>query len=105
MAIVTILGTDHQNTSLSTINSNFSYAASLGVAPGGSTVAITVGASPFTYTAGPTAEIVYISGGAVTSVTRHGIVISSGLPATVPLPPGEAVVVTYTEAPLMVADK
>ncbi len=105
MAIVTILGTDHQNTSLSTINSNFAYLASLAVQPGGSTVAITVGASPFTYTAGATAEVVFISGGAVTSVTRHGVNISNGLPACVPLPPGESVVVTYDEAPLMVADK
>ncbi len=105
MAIVTILGNQRQNATRSPINDNFSYAASLAVQPGGSTVAITVGASPFTYTAGASAEVVYISGGAVTSVTRHGVNISNGLPACVPLPPGESVVVTYDEAPLMVADK
>lgn len=66
--------------------------------------AISVGASPFTYTAGPTREIVYISG-TVTSVKRGTTVISTAAQTTVELYPFTPVTVTYPSgAPTMIKD-
>jgi hypothetical protein len=68
---------------------------------------ITVTASPFTYTAGPVPEVVYISG-TITSATRNSYGACPALTAgtcTVILPPNGAVVVTYAStAPTMVKD-
>lgn len=65
--------------------------------------AVTPGASPWTYTAGNTPEVLYLEGGTVSNVTKNGISLATALSATsslaVPLDPGEAVIVTYTVAP------
>jgi hypothetical protein len=66
--------------------------------------AITVGASPFTYTAGPSPEVVYIAGGTVTQIRIGSTVIANASPAFVPLAPNEAVIVTYSVAPTMAKD-
>ena len=66
--------------------------------------AVTVGASPFAYTA-PSAGSVCVSGGAITSVTlaRGGVTVyTSGLAADqVVVRTGDVVTVTYTTAPTM----
>jgi len=67
--------------------------------------AITVGASPYTYTAGPTPETVYISGGAVSSVVKNSITLFSASNCSVSLGPNESVVVTYSVAPTMNKDR
>jgi parallel beta-helix repeat protein len=66
---------------------------------------ITVGASPFTYSAGPTPETVYVSGGTVSSITKGGTAL--GITAgSIGLEPNEAIVVTYsTPTPTMVKDR
>jgi parallel beta-helix repeat protein len=66
-------------------------------------LAITVTASPFTYTAGPTQETVFIRGGTVSLITIDGSTIFVASPATVELPPNKAVVVTYSVAPTMIS--
>ncbi len=58
-----------------------------------------VGASPYTYTAGHTPETVYISGGTVSSVAYLGQPLFSGTDVGVPLGPNESIVTTYTVAP------
>jgi hypothetical protein len=73
--------------------------------PLGVTVPQTVSASPYTYTAGGQPEIVYISGGSISSVTRNGQAITTFANVTVLLPPLASVVITYTLAPTVVVDK
>src|SRR5580704_12536526 len=72
--------------------------------PAGTTAPISVGASPFTYTAGSAPEVIYISGvpgGAISSVTRHSQALSNQFPLTVLLPAGGSLTVIYTgTAPL-----
>jgi hypothetical protein len=65
---------------------------------------ISVSASPFTYTAGPTPEMVYIRSGTVSSVTRGGTTVCATSPCSVMLAPGNALVVTYSSAPTMAKD-
>ena len=64
----------------------------------------TPGASPWTYTAGITPEILWLYGGAVSSVAKGGTTIATGVPAGIPLQPGESVVVTYSSAPTAIVD-
>jgi hypothetical protein len=81
----------------------------------GSPQAVTVTASPFTYTnGGPNTELLYFSqpAGATTTVARGGVTLASILtPAatTIPIlvmcPPGGSVVFTYSAgAPTMARD-
>jgi len=64
---------------------------------------ITVGASPYTYTAGVTPEAVYVSGGTVSGITKNGVTMPTS--GTFYLNPNEAIVVTYSVAPTMVKDQ
>lgn len=68
---------------------------------------ITVGASPFTYTAGFTPENVYVTGGTIGSITKNGVGLSASVTGdiTIPLLPNQSIIVTYTIAPTMVTDK
>lgn len=69
---------------------------------------ISVGASPFTYTAGSVNEAVIIGGGTVSAITYAGTAIPAALltlSATYPLGPAQTIVVTYTVAPSMVSHK
>jgi len=65
--------------------------------------AVTPGASPWTYTAGSTPEVLYLLGGTVSAVVKNSVTLATALSSTQSLPitldPGEAVVVTYTVAP------
>lgn len=74
-------------------------------APTGQTVVISVGPSPFTYTAGIGMETVYISGGSATSVSLNGVPVADSLPIAITLQRLQSVTVTYDEAPTMVVDK
>jgi hypothetical protein len=63
--------------------------------------AISVTASPFTYTAGDSPESVYITGGTVSLVVVGGITLFTATEKTVELEPGASVVVTYSAGPTM----
>lgn len=77
-----------------------------GTGAGAGVAAITVGASPYTYTnADGVSEAVYISGGTVSAVAKNGITVFGASPATVWLEPGEDVTVTYSAAPTMAKDR
>lgn len=69
------------------------------------TAVISVGASPFTYTAGATSETIYITGGIVSDISRDSAQLLTASPATVQLEPHESVVVTYSVAPTMNKDR
>ena len=80
----------------------------IGVTPSGVS-AITVTASPFTYTnVGGVPQMVYVDGGTVTTVVKNGVTVFSfgaaAARAAVALEPNEAVTVTYTVAPTMNKD-
>ena len=64
---------------------------------------VTVGASPWTYTAGASPEVLYVTGGTITGVTKGGVAVSTNGPYT--LAPNSAVVVTYTSSPTAVVDR
>jgi hypothetical protein len=66
--------------------------------------AITVGASPFTYTAGSSPETVYISGGTVSNIKVGSTTVGTASPMQLTLAPNQAITVTYTVAPAMVKD-
>jgi hypothetical protein len=72
--------------------------------------AVTVTASPFTYTAGSSPETVYVQGGTVTQIARPGgfvianTTIPSGQSIPVALAPHDTVTITYSVAPTMFKD-
>jgi hypothetical protein len=68
----------------------------------GGSAFITVGASPYTYTAGARPEMVSIYGGTVSDIAVGGNNVALATGMAVYLPPNESVVVTYTVAPFMV---
>jgi hypothetical protein len=59
----------------------------------------TVGASPYTYTAGQYHESVYISGGTVSAIAIGGSTVFTSTDKQVSLSPGQSVVITYSGAP------
>lgn len=68
--------------------------------------AITVGASPFTYTNNDAVEeMVYITGGTVSAIAKNAVTIFAASPAGVLLTPGESLTVTYSVAPTMNKDR
>jgi hypothetical protein len=64
--------------------------------------AVTVGSSPWTFTAGPTEVSLYIYGGTVSSVSYLGQGICTSSPCQVTIEPYQSVVVTYSAAPSVV---
>jgi hypothetical protein len=75
--------------------------SNLGHNPVGSS-GISVGASPFTYIAGASPEVVYINGGTVSLVTVDGLPAFQQTNCTVRLEPFKSVVVSYSSAPGMI---
>lgn len=74
------------------------------------TFAVTVTASPFTFT--DTAfvlETLYIRGGAITSITKSGVTLFGALAAgsavTVSMYPGQSIIITYTVMPSITVDE
>ena len=70
----------------------------LGYNPVGAS-ALTAGASPWTYTSGPTSESISLTGGTVSSVTSFGQTKCTASPCSVELGPNESMIATYTVAP------
>jgi hypothetical protein len=60
---------------------------------------LTVGASPWTYTAGHTPENIYVSGGTVSEIRVDGQIILNSTGATVPLAPNQTMQITYSVSP------
>lgn len=60
---------------------------------------VTVGPSPFLYTAGGLPETVYIVGGNVSSIITQGVAVFANSDHTVALGPNESVQITYSVAP------
>ncbi len=67
-------------------------------------VAIIVGGSPFTHTAGASPETIYITGGTVSLIVKGAITLFTATEKTVELQPYQAVVVTYSVLPTMNQD-
>ena len=66
---------------------------------------VTLSASPATVTNSYNRTVnYYISGGAVSSITRNGVSITDVLPISIPLSPSASFVITYTEAPTVIID-
>lgn len=65
---------------------------------------VTVTTSPFTYTAAHSTEVLYISGGSVTSITKSGsnLGLTSG---AFTLSPNESIVVAYSVVPTIFKDR
>lgn len=70
--------------------------------PATGAIAITVGASPFTYTAGPTPEAIYVNAGTVSLIAVNGVGMLQSSGHAVPLAPNHSMTVTYSSAPTMV---
>jgi len=66
--------------------------------------AITVTASPFTYTAGASPERVYLYGGTVSNISRGAVQVANGTGVGIDLGPNQALTVTYSVVPTMVKD-
>ena len=97
----TLVGNTNQVTN-DGLGSNNILRNNLGYNPVGIS-SISVGASPFTYTAGASPESVYVSGGTVTSITKSGN--NFGLiNGTFNLEPYESIIVTYSGTPTMYKD-
>jgi len=67
--------------------------------------AISVGSSPYTYTAHAIPETIYITGGTVSSITKGGTQIATTSPCTINLEPFQSIIVTYSVTPTMIKDK
>jgi hypothetical protein len=86
-------------TAITDVGSNNTIKDNGGYNPVGSSM-LTVGASPFTYTAGDSPETVYIFGGAVSDVSVSGFFNCTGTQnCTINLDPHASVVVNYTMLP------
>jgi hypothetical protein len=79
--------------------------ATTATSAGAGVSAVTVGASPWTYTnADHSIEALYIKGGTVSAVTKNSAAIFAQSNVSVLLNPGEAVTVTYSVAPTAFKD-
>ncbi len=63
---------------------------------------ISVGSSPFTYSAGSSPETVYIRGGTVSDISVDGTTLFTDSGHSIDLEPHQSVTVTYTDVPTMV---
>lgn len=74
-----------------------------GYNPGGPS-AVTVTASPMTYTAGSSPETLSVKGGTVSGITKSGITLAATTNQQIRLAPGQSVTITYSSAPTMAKD-
>ena len=65
----------------------------------GTISAFVAGASPYTYRAGPSPEMVVVYGGTVSAIAVGGVTIYTSTDKTVPLGPNQDVVITHSSAP------
>lgn len=68
----------------------------------GGPAAVTVGASPFTYTASTQRESLYIRGGTVSDIKIGAVSVFTATEKTVALEPGQQCVITYTVLPTVI---
>lgn len=61
--------------------------------------AVTVGASPWSYTAPDYPTNLYLTGGTVSAITQGGVTVASASERVIPAEPGDVIVVTYSAAP------
>lgn len=71
---------------------------------------VTPGTSPWTYTAGPTPEYLYVKGGTIQSIVSETQTLATAAVAAtlyhlIPLSPNQAVTITYTAAPTVLRKK
>lgn len=101
-----VIGTDLRGNAIGSIfNSATSATIWVEAAPGYSNAgpaAVSVGPSPFTYTAGISRETLFISGGTVSDVKIGSTTIFAATDCTVTLEPLQQCVVTYSVAPTIV---
>lgn len=79
-------------TTASVVN-NLGYNGSQNVA------GLTVGSSPWSYTAGHTSETLYFAGGTVSEIRVDGQIVQNTTAATILLVPNQTMQVTYSSAP------
>jgi len=65
---------------------------------------ISVGSSPFTYTAGSSPETIYIKGGNVSEIKKSGETLFTDTDHTIHLEPHEQIEIVYSSAPTMYKD-
>lgn len=85
-----------------TLGSNNVVENNKGDAGRGGNAYITVGASPYTYTAGPRPEYVSIFGGTVSQIALSSVNVGFTSNRSVMLAPGQSVTVTYSSVPFMI---
>lgn len=84
------------------VNSTTSIQNNRGDGYAGTSAFISVGASPYTYTAGVTAEYISVFNGTVSNIQIGSNSIGFGTNRTVVLAPNQSVTVTYSSVPFMV---
>ena len=62
----------------------------------------TVGASPWTYTAGHTPEAIYFAGGTISAISLDGSVVQNTTGSSIVVPPNQQVVTTYSVLPTVI---
>jgi hypothetical protein len=62
----------------------------------------TVGASPWTYTAGHTPEAIYFAGGTISEISLDGSVVQNTTGSSIVVPPNQQVVTTYSVLPTVI---
>ena len=85
---------------VTTAGANIRIVSNFGYNPVG-TIIKAVGASPFTYTAGRTKEMLHLTGGIVSSVTMQGAQICTSSPCALMLPPNAQATIVYSIAPTL----
>jgi hypothetical protein len=97
---------DNRTVGYTVANTDWNELAQLALCRQGTTDPLTPTGSPYTYTNSTNYyQEVYITGGAVSSVTKNGTSLGGSLPMRVTLGPSQSITVTYTEAPTMTVDK
>lgn len=81
---------------------NATVANNLGYNGVGAVVGLSVGASPWSYTAGHTPETHYFLGGTLTEIRVDGQIVQNTTAATIQLVPNQVMQTTYTVAPTVI---
>lgn len=81
-----------------------SISQSAGYNPVGTSLQI-VGASPYTYTAGLSTEIVNLYGGTVVVTTINGVTVATASPCSFTLAPKQSAIISYATIPTMAVNK
>ncbi|MBA2276912.1 MAG: hypothetical protein H0W06_04040, partial [Chloroflexia bacterium] len=66
-------------------------------------VSLAHGASPYTFTAGPKPEVLYVVGGSVSGITKNDMRLPTN--GAIDLEPGESISITYSIAPILMRER